>query len=130
MKRICFSSVVLIIVLMFASLAFAQDYETQIKWSMDSDWSAIASSYDIGEGVAPANPHASKLGEQHHAFQMGDQFIIFTFNIATLPYNIAYNLPDKRLKVYTNYYYLRFRAIGGEWSEFNIYDWVAITYVK
>lgn len=122
---------ILAFTLVLTMSAIAQDYALQIQWGLfitDSGWKDIESSYDIAFGTAPPAFHAGKLGEQHSIFQLNaEQMIIFTFNISALPYNLAYNLPNKRVKVYTNVYWTRFND-GSGWSAPS--DWVAITYVK
>ncbi len=109
-------------------------YELEINWGAfidDSKWQAVSSFAAIEmNGIADPVIHASKLGDQQIQFQLTEETkVLFLFNISSLPFNLAYNLPKKKVKVYTNIYWIRYRDVSNtEWSEPS--DWVAITYVK
>jgi len=110
-----------------------QEFQLQICWGpsiTDSGWQDIASAFLFEEGIAEAMPYAGKLGQQFSEFQLDeDTKVTAIFNISQLPFNLAYNLPKKKIKVYTNWYWVRFKPIGeSTWSEPS--RSVAITYIK
>jgi hypothetical protein len=136
MRGLIASAACFLMILMITSTIYtanASDYQTQISWGpniTESGWTDIASTNTIVDGIAIDSSYASKLGIQSKEFQLNDtQKIVFSYTITALPYNLAYNLPFKRIKVYTNVYWLRFKDVtAATWSDPS--DWVAITYIR